>query len=340
MPPRRKKSPTLAKRRRDALSKVFGMEGRDTLTRRIAELAALARIREMRHRPRRDLMTVEDVTGTASEGAREEIHPARAVWALGDYHRVARRLFWDLGARLVDACGITAGQRVLDVAAGSGNVALRAVARGAEVVASDLTPESFAGGQREAREQGLALEWVEADAQDLPFDDGEFDVVTSSVGAMFAPDHLAVARELLRVCRPGGTIGMINFTPQGLAADFFGVLAPYLPPPPPGAPLPLLWGTEDHVRELFGEGVESLIMTRDALVERMEGAPADYCAFYKEAFGPVIAAFQSVAGVPERAAELDRAFLEFASRANRSPDPQRVEYHYEYLQVVARKSVI
>ncbi len=128
--------------------------------------------------------------------------------------------------------GSSPGQRVLDVAAGSGNVAIRAAEAGARVVASDLTPENFEAGRREARARGVELEWVEADAQSLPFQDAEFDVVTSSVGAIFASDHQAVADELLRVCRPGGTIGMINFTPEGLAGEFFELFGRYAPPPP------------------------------------------------------------------------------------------------------------
>src|SRR5919108_1638190 len=134
----------------------------------------------------------------------------RAAWALGDYHRFAKATVWELGPVLVDACEIAAGQPVLDVAAGTGNVAIRAAEAGAVVVASDLTPENFAAGRREARAHGVEVEWVEADAEALPFGDGEFDAVTSSVGAIFAPHHQAVADELLRVCRPGGTIGMAN----------------------------------------------------------------------------------------------------------------------------------
>ena len=157
----------------------------------------------------------------------------RAMWALGDYHTFAKATVWDLGPELVAACGISPGQRVLDVAAGTGNVAIRAAEAGAQVVASDLTPENFEAGRREARNRGVELEWVEADAEALPFGDDEFDVVTSSLGAIFAPDHQAVADELVRVCRPGGTIGMINFTPEGLAAAFFGTFARHAPPPPP-----------------------------------------------------------------------------------------------------------
>ena len=189
---------------------------------------------------------------------------ATTPWALGDYDRFARALVWDLGAELVAACGVGPGQRVLDVAAGTGNVALRAAAAGADVVASDLTPESLATGERRAREAGIVLEWVVADAQALPFADASFDVVTSALGAIFAPDHAAVARELLRVTRPGGTIGMVNFTPEGNAAGFFGALAPYAPPLPPGAGNPLAWGDAAHVEALLGPGTSGL---------RRRGAP-------------------------------------------------------------------
>ena len=260
----------------------------------------------------------------------------RTMWALGDYHRFATETVWEVGPVLVGACGISPGQRVLDVAAGTGNVAIRAAEAGAEVVASDLTPENFEAGRREARERGVGLVWVEADAEALPFGDGEFDVVTSCLGAMFAPRHEQVASELLRVCRPGGTVGMINFTPEGLGAEFFAVFAPYMPPPPPGAAPPVMWGSEEHVRELFGERVDSLEMTRRSYVERAE-SPREYCALFKETFGPAVAVYADLADQPERAAALDREFLEFATRSNRAPADGPAEYHYEYLLVVARK---
>ena len=192
---------------------------------------------------------------------------ARSMWALGDYHRFAKQTVWALGPLLVQACGIAAGQRVLDVAAGTGNVAIRAAETGADVVASDLTPESLEAGRTEARAHGVDLDWVEADAEALPFADGEFDVVTSALGAIFAPDQQAVADELVRVCRPGGTIGMINFTPGGLAAEFFALLGRYAAPPP-GAPSPLLWGSKKHVRELFGGSLDPLELNVDRYVER------------------------------------------------------------------------
>src|ERR687891_1057879 len=250
--------------------------------------------------------------GTMTTGVSDKA-AERSMWALGDYHRFATKPVWEVGPVLVAACGISAGQRVLDVAAGTGNVAIRAAEAGAQVVASDLTPENFEAGRREARVQGVELEWVEADAEALPFGDGEFDVVTSSFGAIFAPDHQAVADEMLRVCRPGGTIGLLTFTPEGLISDFFGALAPYMPPPPPGALPPPMWGSEEHVRELFGDRLESLQMTRGSYDERAD-SPEDYRELFKRTFGPVVGIYARLADDPERAAALDRDFLKFATR--------------------------
>ncbi|HWI07463.1 MAG TPA: methyltransferase domain-containing protein [Solirubrobacteraceae bacterium] len=269
----------------------------------------------------------------------DEVRAAvRGMWALGDYHRYARELdMQQLGRELVEACGIGAGQRVLDVGAGTGNVAIRAAEAGADVIASDITIENMRDGQSEASERGVELEWIEGDAQALPFGDDEFDVVTSSAGAMFAPDQQAVADELLRVCRLGGTIGMANFTPDGLAADFFAVLGPYLPPPPPGTPSPLSWGDEAHVRELVGDRVSSLETSKRELVETVPGPPAEYCDLYKRTFGPVVAAFAGVADDSERSANLDREFLEFATDANVGSSEGPTELRFEYLLVLARK---
>jgi ubiquinone/menaquinone biosynthesis C-methylase UbiE len=259
---------------------------------------------------------------------------ARAMWALGDYHRFARATVWDVGPVLVESCGVRPGMRVLDVAAGTGNVAIRAAEAGAEVVASDLTPEHFEAGRREARDRGVELDWIEADAEALPFEEASFDVVTSSFGAMFAPEHEAVARELLRVCRPGGTIGMANFTPEGLGGRFFGTLAPYIPPPEPGAQAPLLWGTDEHVQSLLGDHVSSLSLERRTYVERA-ASPAAYRTLFEETFGPVIALRAAHGRDAERAAALDADLAAFAESANRAPHGQPAEYVYEYLLVVA-----
>ena len=312
------------------------MERHTSPRRLMAEVAALARIEEMATHGRIDMDADRVVEATANADADRQVKAAaRQAWGLGDYHRFAKATIWEVGPVLVEACGISPGQRVLDVAAGTGNTAIRAAQAGATVVASDLTPENFEAGRREAAAQKVDLDWVEADAEALPFADGEFDVVTSSFGAIFAPNHQAVADEMLRVCRPGGTIGMLNFTPEGLISDFFAALVPYMPPPPPGAMPPPLWGSEEHVRELFADRVESLEMSRRHYVERAD-SPRDYRELFKQTFGPVVATYMSLADDPDRAGSLDRDFLDFATRANSAPSDGAAEYRYEYLLVVAR----
>jgi ubiquinone/menaquinone biosynthesis C-methylase UbiE len=261
----------------------------------------------------------------------------RTIWALGDYHRFALSTTWQLGPTLVSACEIAPGQRVLDVAAGTGNVAIRAAQAGASVVAADVTVENFDAGRVAAREAGVDLEWVEGDAAALPFADAEFDVVTSCFGAMFAPDHHAVARELLRVCRPGGAIGVMSFTPGGAGGDFFGLLAPYLPAPPPGALSPLLWGTEEHVRRLLDGAVQSLRMSHHEYVETA-ASPREYLDLFKTTFGPMVAIYASLTDATQRA-ELDEAFLRFVARWSGSSSLHApVAIRYEYLLVIARRS--
>lgn len=240
------------------------------------------------------------------------------VWALGDYPRFAREMIWNFGPTLVAACGIGPGQRVLDVAAGTGNVAIRAAEAGADVVACDLEPAQLEAGRDEAPE----IEWVEADAAALPFADGEFDVVTSAAGVIFAPDHQAAADELVRVCRPGGTIGLITFTPEGMAGEFFRIF---------GAAPPTLWGVEDHVRGLLGDRL-ALSFTRATYVERAPGGPQGFVDYYKATFGPVIAAYDGLDDAGR--AELDRAFLELVERWNTGAAD--AELPVEYLLIVGQ----
>ena len=258
----------------------------------------------------------------------------RAMWMMGDYDRFARATVWELGPVLVDACGITRGLHVLDVAAGTGNVAIRAAMAGALVVASDLTPEHFESGRRGAAAAGVDLKWVEGDAEALPFDDGAFDVVTSCFGAMFAPNHQAVADELVRVCRPGGTIGLMNFTPEGTGGEFFALLAPYAPAPPPGADPPVLWGEEAHVRTLFSSRVSQFTTSRHTYIERAL-TPQDYYRLFVETFGPLVAIRTRLDDALERRAELDRAFLDAIVRWNKGRSAGPVEIVYEYLLVIA-----
>ncbi len=262
----------------------------------------------------------------------------RALWASGDYPTVAVDLIPAFGPELVRACGVRAGERVLDVAAGSGNAAIPAAELGATVTASDLTPELFDAGRRIAAERGVELEWAEADAEAMPFADDSYDVVMSSVGVMFAPHHQSAADELIRVCRPGGTIGLINWTPQGFIGNLFTTMKPYAPPPPPGASPAPLWGAEDHVRELFGDRVTDLSMRRREIVFDHSPSPQEFREYWKRNYGPTIAAYKFNADRPERVAALDGDFLAFLEEWNRSTEPGRTVYHAEYLLVTATKT--
>jgi 2-polyprenyl-3-methyl-5-hydroxy-6-metoxy-1,4-benzoquinol methylase len=164
----------------------------------------------------------------------------RAMWASGSYPSVVTDLVGPLGPILVDAAGIKPGDVVLDVAAGSGNAAIPAAQNGAQVVASDITPELLEVGQKWATEVGVQLTWETADAEALPYRDDQFDVVLSCLGVMFAPHHQTAADELIRVCRPGGTIGLVAWTPGGFIGQMFATMKPYAAPPPPGAQPPPL----------------------------------------------------------------------------------------------------
>lgn len=258
------------------------------------------------------------------------------MWASGDFPRVSRDTVAPLGPALVEACGVSAGQRVLDVAAGAGNAALRAAARGADVVASDLVPELLEAGRAEARARGLTLEWREADAEALPFPDASFDVVMSCMGAMFAPDHQRVADELVRVARPGAVLGMINATPGGWVDEFFRTLAPFAPPPPPGARPPVLWGSRDHLETLFGDRVTDLRLVDATHEVEAFATPAEMHTYYQTYFGPVIAAYAHHADRPETLAALDEAFLSFAVRTGAPTSDGRVRYPFDHTLVTAR----
>jgi ubiquinone/menaquinone biosynthesis C-methylase UbiE len=260
----------------------------------------------------------------------------RALWASGDYPSVAAELIPELGPELVRAAGIGPGDRVLDVAAGSGNAAIPAAQAGAVVTASDLTPELFDAGRGIAAQRGVELEWVEADAEALPFADNSFDTVTSCVGVMFAPHHQVAADELVRVVRPGGTIALINWTPDGFIGNLFKTMKPYAPPPPPGASPAPLWGSEDHVRELFADRVADLTMVRRTAVLDHCTQPAEFREYWKRNYGPTIAAYKFNADAHERVDELDRDFLEFLTSSNRG-DGQRAVWEAEYLLVTATK---
>lgn len=259
----------------------------------------------------------------------------RALWALGDYPAVARDVIPDLGAVLIDACRVKPGDKVLDIAAGPGNAAIPAALAGAEVVACDLTPELLEAGQRQAAHRSAVLDWRQADAEALPFADGEFDTVLSCVGIMFAPNHQASAGEMTRVCRPGGTIGLINWTPEGFVGQMLAAMKPYVPPPPPGAQSPLLWGREDHVRALLGHQATDITISRQTVTVDCFASPAAFREYFKANYGPTAAAYRGIAEDPDRVAALDRDLDELAERHDRGTGPTIMDW--EYLLLIARR---
>lgn len=259
----------------------------------------------------------------------------RAMWALGDYPAVAAEIIPDLGAILVEACTVKEGDRVLDVAAGSGNAAIPAALAGASVVACDLTPGLLEAGRERAARLGVALEWREADAEALPFDDGEFDVVVSCVGVMFAPRHQVCADELLRVCRPGGTVGLINWTPEGFIGQMFATMKPYSPPPPPGSQPPPLWGSEDHLLGLLADRVEKVTTCRQAVTVDRFPTPEEFRDYFKDRYGPTVAAYRGTGDDSERVVALDRDLAELARRHDRGKGATIMDW--EYLLATARK---
>ena len=259
----------------------------------------------------------------------------RKMWASGDYPSMVETFLLPLGPRLVEACGIEPGDRVLDVAAGTGNAAVRAAERGATVTASDLTPELLEAGRQVAERNGTELDWVEADAENLPFEDGSFDVVMSSIGAMFAPHHQDVADELVRVCRPGGRIGLLSWTPEGMLGALFRTIGPFAPAPPPGAQPPPLWGSEEHLRGLFGGRVDWTTLERDVLEITAFEHPGDYGEHFKGRYGPAIAA-RANAENDGRADEFDQALDAFCQEWNLGT-PDQARFEKEYLVAVGTR---
>lgn len=254
-------------------------------------------------------MTVDSTISDARVAATH-----RTVWALGDYALMAEEVMAPLGPALVEATGIGPGVRVLDVAAGSGNISLPAAATGAAVVSTDLTPELLLRSRDRAAAQGLTIDYREANAHALPFGDGEFDVVMSAIGVQFAPDQQRAAGELVRVCRPGGTIGVISWTPEGFFGRMLATIRPYRPslshPVPPAA----LWGRPGYVTALLGDRVGEITTARGMLaVNRFADAEAVH-AYFKTHYGPTIEAYANIGHNRVLAAELDAQLVELAQQ--------------------------
>src|SRR3954449_7326528 len=234
------------------------------------------------------------------------------AWASGDFSVVASRIVLT-AEQLCDSADLRAGWRVLDVATGSGNAAIAAARHGCTAVGVDYVPSLLERGRRRAAAEGLDVEFLEGDAEQLPFADGSFDAVTSVFGSMFAPDHARAAAELLRVCRPGGTLALASWSPDGFIADLFRTVAKHVPPPA-GVQSPMLWGTEAHLRELFGADIASLQVEERTFTFRFT-SPEDFVSFFRLWYGPTLKAFCALEGEARDA--LENELLALARRHDR-----------------------
>jgi ubiquinone/menaquinone biosynthesis C-methylase UbiE len=255
------------------------------------------------------------------------------TWSEGDFAIVAAVVMM-VSEELVEALDVVPGERVLDVACGSGNAAIAAARRTwGNVVGADFVPALLERARERAAAERLEIEFVEGDAVELPFGDGEFGVVTSVFGAMFAPDQQQAANELLRVCKPGGRIGMANWVPDGPVSQLFGIVAKHVPPPPGFTP-PVLWGTEDHVRELFDDGVTELRFERKTSRQPFRSID-HYLEIFRNYFGPIKLAFDRVG--PDGEAALEADLREQLGKCNTAGDRAFV-LEPEYLQVLATRA--
>jgi SAM-dependent methyltransferase len=256
----------------------------------------------------------------------------KTTWMAGDYDRFSRYI--EAGARsFYEEIDVAPGCELLDVACGSGQVALMAARDGLCVTGIDIAPNLVQRAQSRADAEGLKARFIEADAEDLPFEDGRFDIVTSLIGAMFAPRPDLVARELLRVCSPGGTIAMGNWTPEGFVGEMFKTIAKFIAPS--GMPAPTLWGGEAVVRERLGHGVSDLKMTRRSYSFTYPFPPHEVVEFFRQNYGPTNRAFEALDA--EAAAALRRELESLWSSHNRGGNDLTV-VSAEYLMVTATRA--
>ena len=251
------------------------------------------------------------------------------MWGTGDYNEIGARLLI-ISERLCENLDLQPGERVLDIASGSGNVALAAARRFCDATGTDYVPDLLDRGRMRAEAEGLPVNFEVADAENLPYDDASFDVVTSVIGVMFAPDQQQAAQEMLRVCRSGGKIGMANWTPESFAGDLFKIVAKHVPPPPGMTP-PTVWGTEDGLKNLLGDGVESVQINRHHYSLRYWSVD-HFIDFHRTYFGLIKAAYEALdASAQER---LTRDLVTAVTERNRSGNSAIVA-DSEYLEVVA-----
>ncbi len=255
----------------------------------------------------------------------------QTAWASGDYAVIGTTLQL-VGEELAEACDLRWDERVLDVAAGNGNATLAAARRGAQVTSTDYVATLLERGAERARAEGLQVTFQAADAEALPFRDASFDAVFSTFGVMFAPDHAKSAAEMARVCRSGGRIGLANWTPEGFIGQLFKTLGKQLPPPP-GVQPPALWGTETHLRSLFGESAAEIKATPRLFNFRYRSA-AHFIEVFRTWYGPVHKAFLALP--PDKAAALESDLTDLLNRLNRA-GPGTLVVPSEYLEVVVTR---
>jgi SAM-dependent methyltransferase len=255
----------------------------------------------------------------------------RATWASGDYAFVGTTL-QSVGEALCEALDLHAGERVLDVAAGNGNASLAAARRFGEVTSTDYVEALLERGRARAEAEALAITFREADAEELPFADGSFDVVVSTFGVMFTPNQEQAADELLRVTRQGGRIGLANWTPTGFVGQIFKTIGAYVPPPA-GIRSPALWGTAERLAELFGDGARSIVAEPRTYAFRYP-SPQAFVDIFRDVYGPMLKAFEALDETARGG--LEQALVDLAERMNSATDGTMV-VHSEYLEAVIEK---
>jgi SAM-dependent methyltransferase len=255
----------------------------------------------------------------------------QTAWASGDYAVIGTTL-QIVGEQLAEACDLRCDERVLDVAAGNGNATLAAARRGCKVTSTDYVQALLDRGAERARAERLDAEFALADVEALPFDDASFDAVLSTFGVMFAPDQPKAASEMARVCRPGGRIGLANWTPEGFVGQMFKTLGRHMPPPPDVAP-PSRWGVEGHLRSIFGENAADIAVTRRHFNFRYRSA-AHFIDVFRTWYGPVHKAFAALPA--DKACALENDLTELLNSLNRAGAGSLV-VPSEYLEVVVSR---
>jgi SAM-dependent methyltransferase len=251
------------------------------------------------------------------------------MWGNGPYERITKTLI-DIHDLVIERVDPKPGERVLDAATGTGAVAILAAKRGANVVGQDLAPGLIDTARERAAEEGVNVQFEVGDAEAMTYGDASFDVVTSTCGVMFAPDHPAIAGELARVTKPAGRIALACWTPEGGLGQMFGMMRPFMPPPPEGAGSPFAWGKEDHVRDLLGETFELEFEEHDSILRTADGE--EYWELFSSSYGPTKTAAEALDD--GRREEFHRAWVDFFE-ARREGD--EVVHHREYLLTVGTR---